>query len=103
MSDATDYSTEAQVRRITAEFSRKRARMFIGFAVAELIAFAAAIIVVYVLGVVERDSGQWILVGIALVSSVVLSTMVIGHARAQQQAIRDVGGTPFPGSTGPTF
>ncbi len=99
----TDYSTEAQVRRISEEFARKRSRMFVAFACIEGAMLAGAVIVVYVLKLVEPDVGVWILVALALVGSLVLSTMIIQQIKAQQQAIRDAGGTPFPGSTGPTF
>ncbi|MFB7843861.1 hypothetical protein [Microbacterium sp. NPDC056052] len=99
----TDYSTQAQVRRITEEFARKRSRMFVAFACIEGAMLAGAVIVVYVLKLVDPDVGVWILVALALIGSLVLSTMIIRQIKAQQQAIRDVGGTPFPGSTGPTF
>ncbi|KJL34157.1 hypothetical protein [Microbacterium azadirachtae] len=99
----TDYSTEAQVRRISEEFARKRSRMFVAFACIEGAMLAGAVIVVYVLKLVEPDVGVWILVALALIGSLVLSTMIIQQIKAQQQAIRDAGGTPFPGSTGPTF
>jgi len=99
----TDYSTEAQVRRISEEFARKRSRMFVAFACIEGAMLAGAVIVVFVLKLVDPNLGVWILVALALVGSLVLSTMIIQQIRAQQQAIRDAGGTPFPGSTGPTF
>ena len=99
----TDYSTEAQVRRISEEFARKRSRMFVAFACVEGAMLAGAVIVVYVLKLVEPDVGVWILVALALVGSLVLSMMIIQQIKAQQHAIRDAGGTPFPGSTGPTF
>jgi len=99
----TDYSTQAQVRRISEEFARKRSRLFVAFACIEGAMLAGAVIVVYVLKLVDPDVGVWILVALALIGSLVLSTMIIRQIKAQQQAIRDVGGTPFPGSTGPTF
>lgn len=99
----TDYSTQAQVRRISEEFARKRSRLFVAFACIEGAMLAGAVIVVYVLKLVDPDVGVWILVALALIGSLVLSTMIIQQIKAQQQAIRDVGGTPFPGSTGPTF
>jgi len=102
MTDPTDYSTEAQVRRISDEFARKRARMFVTFACVEGPVLAAAV-VVYVLKLVDPDTGMWIMVALALLGALVLGTMIIRQTQAQQQAIRDVGGTPFPGSTGPTF
>lgn len=103
LSDMTDYSTQAQVRRISEEFARKRSRLFVAFACIEGAMLAGAVIVVYVLKLVDPDVGVWILVALALIGSLVLSTMIIRQIKAQQQAIRDVGGTPFPGSTGPTF
>lgn len=99
----TDYSTQAQVRRISEEFARKRSRLFVAFACIEGAMLAGAVIVVYVLKLVDPDVGVWILVALALIGSLVLSTMIIRQIKAQQQAIHDVGGTPFPGSTGPTF
>ncbi|MFJ4165744.1 hypothetical protein ACIPY5_09315 [Microbacterium sp. NPDC089698] len=99
----TDYSTEAQVRRISEEFARKRSRMFVAFACIEGALLAGAVIVIYVLNLVDPDVGVWILVALALIGSLVLSTAIVRQIKAQQQAIRDAGGTPFPGSTGPTF
>ncbi|MDR2321550.1 MAG: hypothetical protein LBE60_07880 [Microbacterium sp.] len=99
----TDYSTEAQVRRISEEFARKRSRMFVAFACIEGALLAGAVIVIYVMNLVDPDVGVWILVALALIGSLVLSTAIMRQIKAQQQAIRDAGGTPFPGSTGPTF
>ena len=98
-----DYSTEAQVRRISADFARRRARMFLAFACDEGPVLLGAIVVVYVLKLVNAQFGPWIFLGVALLSGLCLSALVIGHAKAEQQAIRDVGGTPFPPSSGPTF
>lgn len=103
LSDMTDYSTEAQVRRISEEFARKRSRMFVAFACIEGALLAGAVIVIYVMNLVDPDVGVWILVALALIGSLVLSTAIMRQIKAQQQAIRDAGGTPFPGSTGPTF
>ncbi|MGN8027756.1 hypothetical protein [Microbacterium sp. 22242] len=96
MTDAADYSTGAQVRRITAEFTRRRTRLFLVFATAEGLAFVAAVLAVYVLGLTDPKSGVWIFAAIAIVGGGVLSTLLLTQIRAQQQAIRDVGGTPFP-------
>jgi hypothetical protein len=59
--------------------------------------------VVYVLKLVDPQFGLWIILAVALLSGLCLSALIIGHAKAEQQAIRDVGGTPFPPSSGPTF
>lgn len=103
MTGPADYSTEAQVRRITEEFARRRARMFVAFACIEGAVLVGAVVVVYVLKLVDPDLGMWIMIAVALLGALVLSAMIIRQMQAQQQAIRDVGGTPFPGSTGPTF
>ncbi|VXB88374.1 conserved hypothetical protein [Microbacterium sp. 8M] len=103
MTDPTDYSTEAQVRRISADFARRRARMFLAFACVEGPVLLGAIVVVYVLKLVDPQFGLWIILAVALLSGLCLSALIIGHAKAEQQAIRDVGGTPFPPSSGPTF
>jgi hypothetical protein len=103
MTDPTDYSTEAQVRRISADFARRRARMFLAFACVEGPVLLGAIMVVYVLKLVDPQFGLWIILAVALLSGLCLSALIIGHAKAEQQAIRDVGGTPFPPSSGPTF
>jgi hypothetical protein len=103
MTDPTDYSTEAQVRRISADFARRRARMFLAFACVEGPVLLGAIMVVYVLKLVDPQFGLWIILAVALLSGLCLSALIIGHAKAEQQAIRDVSGTPFPPSSGPTF
>jgi len=103
MTEPADYSTEAQVRRISAEFARRRARMFVAFACVEGPVLLGAIVVVYVLKLVDPQYGVWVVAGVALISALCLSALVISHAKAEQQAIRDVGGTSFPSSSGPTF
>lgn len=98
----TDYSTEAQVRRINEEFARRRARMLLIFACVEAPVLAAAALAIYVLKLVDPEVGLWIFVAIAVLGGFALTTMILQQARAQQQAIRDVGGATLRG-TGPTL
>ncbi|MDR6867980.1 hypothetical protein J2Y69_002588 [Microbacterium resistens] len=96
MSDSTDFSTEARVRRVNEEYGRKRTRFFVGFALVEGAALAAATLVVYVLGIVDPDQGMWLIIVLALLGAISLSVWLVTSTRSQQQAIRDVGGTAPP-------
>lgn len=103
MTDATDYSTPAQVRRIAEDFRRRRTRMLVAFACVEAPVLVGAIVVVYVLKLVDPQFGMWLVVGVAVISGMALSALILGQIRAEQRAIREVGGTPLPSSSGPTL
>lgn len=60
MTDATDYSTPAQVRRIAEDFRRRRTRMLVAFACVEAPVLVGAIVVVYVLKLVDPQFGMWL-------------------------------------------
>lgn len=75
MTDANDYSTPAQVRRISEEFRRRRARMFIAFACVEGPVLLGVIVVVYVLKLVDPQFGMWLVVGVAVISGLSLSAL----------------------------
>ncbi|MEI3844434.1 MULTISPECIES: hypothetical protein [unclassified Microbacterium] len=96
MTGPTDYSTQARVRRINEDFARRRSRFFLGFAIVEGLLLAAAVVAVYVLEVVDPDQGFWIIAAVAALGAMVMAGWIVSSTRAQQQAIRDVGGTIGP-------
>ncbi|MBW1639670.1 hypothetical protein [Microbacterium resistens] len=96
MTGPTDYSTQARVQRINEDFARRRSRFFLGFAIVEGLLLAAAVVVVYVLEVVDPDQGFWIIAAVAALGGMVMAGWIVSSTRAQQQAIRDVGGTIGP-------
>lgn len=97
MTGPTDYSTQARVQRINEDFARRRSRFFLGFAIVEGLLLAAAVVVaVYVLEVGDPDQGFWIIAAVAALGAMVMAGWIVSSTRAQQQAIRDVGGTIGP-------
>lgn len=96
MTGPTDYSTQARVQRINEDFARRRSRFFLGFAIVEGLLLAAAVVAVYVLEVVDPDQGFWIIAAVAALGAMVMAGWIVSSTRAQQQAIRDVGGTIGP-------
>lgn len=67
-------------------------RFFIAFAVIEGLALLAAVVVVYFLGLVDPDQGVWILVVIAIIGGLVMSTTIMSMTRRHQQEMRDLTG-----------
>lgn len=98
----TDYSTQAQVQRVTEEFGRKRARMFLAFAFIEGALLVGAVLTIYGMKLVEPRTGVWIMLVIVILGGIVMTAMILTQMRAQRQAIRDLGGAALPGPTDPT-
>lgn len=99
----TDYSTQAQVQRVTEEFGRKRARMFLAFAFIEGALLLGAVLTIYGMKLVEPRTGVWIMAVIVILGGIVMTAMIFTQMKAQQRAIRDVGGASVPGPAGPTL
>ena len=78
-------STRAEELRRTQQ--KRQQRALIGFAVAEGFVLAIAVIVVYVLQLVEPVVGVWLLVAIALVGGGLLSTYIVTSMRRHQREL----------------
>ena len=83
-------STRVEELRRTQQ--KRQQRALIGFAVAEGFVLAIAVIVVYVLQLVEPVVGVWLLVAIALVGGGLLSTYLVTSMRRNQREL-----TALPG------
>lgn len=78
-------STRVEELRRTQQ--KRQQRALIGFAVAEGFVLAIAVIVVYVLQLVEPVVGVWLLVAIALVGGGLLSTYIVTSMRRHQREL----------------
>lgn len=78
-------STRVEELRRTQQ--KRQQRALIGFAVAEGFVLAIAVIVVYVLQLVEPVVGVWLLVAIALVGGGLLSTYLVTSMRRNQREL----------------
>lgn len=78
-------STRAEELRRTQQ--KRQQRALIGFAVAEGFVLAIAVIVVYVLQLVDPVVGVWLLVAIALVGGGLLSTYLVTSMRRNQREL----------------
>lgn len=78
-------STRVEELRRTQQ--KRQQRALIGFAVAEGFVLAIAVIVVYVLQLVEPVVGVWLLVAIALVGGGLLSTYLVMSMRRNQREL----------------
>lgn len=78
-------STRVEELRRTQQ--KRQQRALIGFAVAEGFVLAIAVIVVYVLQLVDPVVGVWLLVAIALVGGGLLSTYLVTSMRRNQREL----------------
>lgn len=92
MSHADDSSIDARVATVRKQYAARLNRMFMVFALAEGALFALAVVAVYVLQVVDPDTGVLVLIGIALLGGLALSAMLMSHLRSQTQAIAQARG-----------
>lgn len=67
--------------------SARQQRFFIAFALGEGLFLAAAILLIYVLGIVDPEQGLWLLVAIAVVGGTVLSGYLLTTTRSNQREL----------------
>lgn len=92
MSLADDSSISARVTAVEKEYAARLNRTFIGFAVVEGILLALAVVVVYVLELVQPEIGMFIILGVALLGGVALSAFLMSHMRARTRAVAQARG-----------
>ena len=85
-------SNDDRVETAKRQHQQRMTRFFLAFAVIEVLAFVAALVVIYSLGVVDPDQGVWILVGIAVIGGLVMSTSIMSMSRRYKQEMRDLTG-----------
>lgn len=85
MSDAqVGDSTTSEADRIRREHGARRARFMLLFATVEAIVLFAAVVLIFVLRVIDPDTGVWVLVALAAVGATVLGTYLILSTRRLQ-------------------
>ncbi|MFF3026505.1 hypothetical protein [Microbacterium sp. NPDC057944] len=92
MSLADDSSISARVAAVETDYAARFTRTLVGFAVVEGILLALAVVVVYVLELVDPGAGMFIIVGVALLGGLVLSTFLMTHMRGRARAVAQARG-----------
>lgn len=92
MSTADDSSIDARVTAVEKEYAARLNRTFIGFALVEGALLALAVVLVYVMKVVDTDAGTLVLVGIALLGGLALSMILMSHMRRRARAVAQARG-----------
>lgn len=87
---------DPRVVALRDEQRRRQTRFFLTFALIEGAALLAAVILIYGFEIVEPDQGVWILVAIAVVGGIVLSSSLLSMMRRHNQELRDLGVPPGP-------
>jgi len=85
-------SADPRVVGLRQEFQQGMTRFFMGFAVTEGIVLAAAVVVIWVLRLIDPSVGVYIVLGIALVGGFSLFLTIQSRIRRLQRDIRDVTG-----------
>ncbi|MBO9626547.1 MAG: hypothetical protein J7484_09260 [Microbacterium sp.] len=92
MSLSDDSSIAARVTAVEKEYTARLNRTFVVFAVIEGALLAIAVVLVYVLKLIDPDSGRLVLVGIALLGGLALSMVLMRHMRARSRAVAQARG-----------
>ncbi|HWK77710.1 hypothetical protein [Microbacterium sp.] len=85
-------SDDHRVEALKRQHQQRQSRFFITFAVVEGLAILAAVVVVYLLGLVDPQLGIWILLAIALIGATAMSTGIMSMTRRHAQELRDITG-----------
>ncbi len=85
-------SNDDRVETLKRQHQRRQSRFFIAFALIEGFALAAAVVVVYLLELVDPDQGIWLLVAIAAIGGFTMSMGLLSMNRRHAQEMRDLTG-----------
>ncbi len=85
-------SNNDRAAALTREHQQRLSRFFIAFALIEGLAFAGAVVVVYVLGLIDPEQGIWLVVGVAVAGGLVLTISLLSMVRRHARDLRDVTG-----------
>ena len=91
MSLADDSSISARVTAVEKEYAARLNRTFIGVPVRSTVV-GLAVVVVYVLELVQPEIGMFIILGVALLGGVALSAFLMSHMRARTRAVAQARG-----------
>jgi len=85
-------SNDDRVAQLRQQHQAQRTRLFLTFALIEGIAFAVAVVVVFVLELVDPEQGMLILVAIAVIGGGAMSLGLMSMLRRHGQEMRDLTG-----------
>ena len=85
-------SNDHRADALKREHQQRLTRFFVTFALVEGLALAAAVVVVYVLGLVDPQQGVWLIIGVAVVGGLVLSMSLLSMVRRHTRDVKDVTG-----------
>lgn len=85
-------SVDPRVVELRHAFQQGMTRFFMGFAVTEGIVLAAAVVVIWVLRLIDPGVGVYIVLGIAVVGGFTLFLTIQSRSRRLQRDIRDITG-----------
>ena len=87
-----DTSITGREPRVNTDFQKRQARLFTRFAITEAAVLAIAVIAIFVLKLVDVEIGVLILLGIAVLSGMVLTGLLMRTIKARQQALAQARG-----------
>jgi len=91
-----DTSIDGRVKKVQQEFAAKQTRFFMRFAMIESLLIVPVIIFVFVMELIDRQVGVWILLAIAAVGGVVMASLLLRLAREREVALNQARGiTPI--------
>ncbi|MGF6822712.1 hypothetical protein M2317_001619 [Microbacterium sp. ZKA21] len=82
---------DPRVLAARGEQRKQQSRFFLWFALIEGAALLLAVVLVYGFEVVEPEIGIWVLVAIAILGGIVLSSSLLSMMRRNTQELRDLG------------
>jgi len=85
-------SSDDRVGALKREQQQRQTRFFVAFAVIEGLALAIAVVVVFVLQLVDPEQGIWVLVIIAVIGGFAMSMGLLSMTRRHAQEMRDLTG-----------
>ncbi|MGM7670618.1 hypothetical protein [Microbacterium sp. A93] len=85
-------SKDPRVDALREQHRQRQNRLFITFALVEGLLVVAAVLVIFVLGIVDVDQGIWILVAIAAIGGLVLSFSLLTMVRRHAHEMRELTG-----------
>jgi|GEM_PF-4762622 len=84
---------DPRVTELRQQQQRRMNRFFIGFVVAEVIAFGVVAVLVYVLGVFDPNgAGLWLLVAVVVVAAASMMISLFALIRRHARELREVTG-----------
>lgn len=85
-------SRDPRVDFLRDQHRQRLTRFFITFALVEGLLLAAAVVVVFILGIIDVDQGIWIIGTIAAIGGLILSFSLLSMSRRHAHDMRDLTG-----------